>query len=61
MFELYCCNVQIPPRQHDELFNSVFEALSQMAPAKPYLRTDVKTSAGCVIGKLVWHPSQRIC
>jgi len=46
--KLFC--IEIATRKHDRLFQSVFEALSQMAPAAQYLKTDVKTSTGHVIG-----------
>jgi len=39
-----------PVHSHNDLFTSVVDALSEIAPAERYLRTDVTLPSGHVIG-----------
>ena len=47
-----CIRQVAPPvHAHSDLFSAVVEALSELAPAEQYLRTDVATASGLVIGR----------
>jgi len=48
-----CVCVQVPAPVHccNDLFHSIVDALSEIAPAESYLRTDVLLPSGHVIGE----------
>jgi len=50
MMMMFCLQLTtVPPRS--DMFNSVVEALSELAPAERYLRTNVVVPSGHTIGE----------
>ena len=47
---VFCLQLMPPVHSNSDLFNAVVEALSEIAPAEHYLRTNVMLPSGHIIG-----------